>query len=109
MMGAHGMASLERMAGLPAMRRSGRCAQEFSIPIPRHGTLLPLALALALAVVQSEAAAFATPAGSIVRQLSSVVEWPRGPSSSSQAPKQPSHSQYAERRRLWSVANLLLF
>ncbi|KAL5213353.1 hypothetical protein ABZP36_024200 [Zizania latifolia] len=59
------------------------------------GSLLPLLLCLSLAVLQSEAAAFPSPTDNIVRQLSSVVKWPRGPSSSPpHAPKQPSHAQY---------------
>ncbi|KAL5207540.1 hypothetical protein ABZP36_031975 [Zizania latifolia] len=63
------------------------------------GPLLPLLLCLALTVVQSEAAAFATPADNIARQLSSVVKWPRGPSSSSHcmrpsSPRTPSTSGY---------------
>uniref|UniRef100_A0A0E0CIE6 NHL repeat-containing protein n=1 Tax=Oryza meridionalis TaxID=40149 RepID=A0A0E0CIE6_9ORYZ len=61
--------------------------------------LLLLLLVLSLAAVHTDAATFPSPADSIVRQLSSVVKWPRVPSSSSSsssshAHKQPSHPQY---------------
>ncbi|BAF08292.1 uncharacterized protein [Oryza sativa Japonica Group] len=59
--------------------------------------LLLLLLVLSLAAVHTDAAAFPSPADSIVRQLSSVVKWPRVPSSSSSSShghKQPSHPQY---------------
>ncbi|CAM0946055.1 unnamed protein product [Alopecurus aequalis] len=60
----------------------------------RLGSLPPLfLLVLILSVaLQSEANAFASPTDNIVRQLSSVVKWPRG--SSPHSPKQSSHSQY---------------
>ncbi|XP_062223650.1 uncharacterized protein LOC133922364 [Phragmites australis] len=57
--------------------------------------LLLLLLLLAAGAFQSEAAAFASPStGSIVKQLSSVVKWPRG--ASPHAPKQSPHSQYGD-------------
>ncbi|KAF7089646.1 hypothetical protein CFC21_092570 [Triticum aestivum] len=43
-------------------------------------------------VLRSDANAFATPTDNIVRQLSSVVKWPRG--SPPHSPKQSSHPQY---------------
>ncbi|KAJ1278698.1 hypothetical protein BS78_04G098300 [Paspalum vaginatum] len=55
---------------------------------------LPLLLLLA-AVSRPGAAAFAPPAGSIVKQLSSVVKWPRG-AASSHGTKPPGHPQYAD-------------
>ncbi|KQJ94170.1 uncharacterized protein LOC100824092 [Brachypodium distachyon] len=59
----------------------------------RLRSLPPLSLLLLLFVLlQSEANAFASPTDNIVRQLSSVVKWPRG--SSPHSPKQSSHSQY---------------
>jgi hypothetical protein len=93
---------------------------------PRSLLLLLLLLHIAAAASRSEAAAFGSPttgddesasgwcffdlrrtpsffssdslvvAGSIVKQLSSVVKWPRGGASPHGAgPKQPAHSQYA--------------
>ncbi|OEL28108.1 hypothetical protein BAE44_0010872 [Dichanthelium oligosanthes] len=62
-------------------------------------SLLPLLLLhiAAAAALRSEAAAFASPTtGSIVKQLSSVVKWPRGAASPHGGPKQPAHSQYAD-------------
>lgn len=57
----------------------------------RPGSLPPLSLLvllLSLVALQSDA----IPADNIVKQLSSVVKWPRG--SSPHSPKQSSHSQY---------------
>ncbi|KAL6629636.1 hypothetical protein ACP70R_029401 [Stipagrostis hirtigluma subsp. patula] len=52
-------------------------------------------LLLLLAAVRSEAVAFgSSPAGGIVKQLSSVVKWPRG--AAPHAPKQPAHSPYGD-------------
>ncbi|KAK1616328.1 hypothetical protein QYE76_021845 [Lolium multiflorum] len=61
----------------------------------RLGSLPPLPLlALLLSVaLQSDANAFASPTDNIVKQLSSVVKWPRG-SASPHSPKQSPHSQY---------------
>ncbi|WVZ77193.1 hypothetical protein U9M48_025088 [Paspalum notatum var. saurae] len=58
---------------------------------------LPLLLLLLLlaAVLRPGAAAFAPPAGSIVKQLSSVVKWPRG-AASPHGTKQHGHPQYAD-------------
>ncbi|KAK8461372.1 hypothetical protein SEVIR_1G024700v4 [Setaria viridis] len=58
---------------------------------------LLLLLHIAAAASRSEAAAFGSPTtGSIVKQLSSVVKWPRGAASPHGAAKQPAHSQYAD-------------
>ncbi|KAF8670527.1 hypothetical protein HU200_050548 [Digitaria exilis] len=59
-------------------------------------SLLLLLLHIAAAASRSDAAAFASPTtGSIVKQLSSVVKWPRGAASPHGGPKLPAHSQYA--------------
>ncbi|VAI57871.1 unnamed protein product [Triticum turgidum subsp. durum] len=47
---------------------------------------------LLFVVLQFDANAFATPTDNIVRQLSSVVKWPRG--SPPHSPEQSSHPQY---------------
>lgn len=75
------------------MERNQRQHQHKKFPPMRLRSLPPLSLLLLLFVLlQSEANAFASPTDNIVRQLSSVVKWPRG--SSPHSPKQSSHSQY---------------
>ncbi|CAL4970422.1 unnamed protein product [Urochloa decumbens] len=61
-------------------------------------SLLPLLLLhIAAAALRSEAAAFGSPTtGSIVKQLSSVVKWPRGAAAPHGPPKQTGHAQYAD-------------
>lgn len=56
---------------------------------------LPLLLLLLAAIFSPGAAAFASPAGSIVKQLSSVVKWPRG-AASPHGTKQTGYPQYAD-------------
>ncbi|KAG2657285.1 uncharacterized protein LOC120695175 [Panicum virgatum] len=60
-------------------------------------SLLLLLLHIAAAALRSDAAAFASPTtGSIVKQLSSVVKWPRGAAAPHGGPKQPAHAPYAD-------------
>lgn len=57
--------------------------------------MLLLLLLFLAATFRPSAAALAPPTGSIVKQLSSVVRWPRA-APSTHGPKQPGHPQYAD-------------